>query len=159
MTARSAYRTAPVLLTLGAALLISGCSSSGGNAAASNSAPVSSSAPTAPASSAPAASAPAASAPASSAPASSASQAATVTKIEIKDFAYKVSAPAGAGSMVQVTNNDSEAHTVTADTDKAFDVTVQPGKTENFAAPNKAGSYKFHCEFHSNMHGTLMVSG
>jgi len=60
--------------------------------------------------------------------------------------------------MVQVTNNDGEAHTVTTDSGKAFDVTIAPGKTASFAAPKRAGSYKFHCSFHSNMHGTLAVS-
>lgn len=78
-------------------------------------------------------------------------------RITIKNFAYTVSGPAAAGSTVQVTNRDSTAHTVTADTGGAFDVTVQPGKTGTFTAPTKPGTYKFHCTFHANMHGTLTV--
>ncbi len=59
---------------------------------------------------------------------------------------------------MKITNNDAEAHTVTADSGKAFDVTIQPGHTASLTAPAAAGSYKFHCAFHSNMHGTLTVS-
>lgn len=59
---------------------------------------------------------------------------------------------------MRVTNKDSVAHTVTADSGQAFDVTVQPGQTATFTAPATAGSYKFHCTFHSTMHGMLTVS-
>lgn len=58
-----------------------------------------------------------------------------------------------------VTNNDGETHTITADSGKAFDVTIEPGKTKMFNAPMSAGTYKFHCNFHSNMHGALTVVG
>jgi len=40
----------------------------------------------------------------------------------------------------------------------AFDVTVDPGASETFTAPDEPGSYEFTCTFHSNMHGTLKVS-
>lgn len=59
--------------------------------------------------------------------------------------------------MVRVTNNDAETHTVTSDSGKAFDVTIEPGTTVTFTAPGTPGSYKFHCSFHSNMHGALIV--
>lgn len=80
------------------------------------------------------------------------------TTITIKNFGYSVSGSAAKGSTVKVANNDAEAHTVTADTGKAFNVTIQPGKTATFTAPSAAGSYKFHCTYHSNMHGSLTVS-
>ena len=32
------------------------------------------------------------------------------------------------------------------------------GKTATFTAPAKAGTYKFHCNIHSQMHGTLTVT-
>lgn len=80
------------------------------------------------------------------------------TTITIKNFGYTVSGAAVEGSTVKVTNNDAETHTVTADNGKAFNVTVQPGKTATFTAPTAAGGYKFHCSYHSNMHGTLTVS-
>ena len=56
-----------------------------------------------------------------------------------------------------VTNEDTEAHTVTADSSGGFDVKVPPGKTVELTAP-AAGSYKYHCTYHSDMHGTLVVS-
>ena len=65
--------------------------------------------------------------------------------------------PATAGATVTVENNDSVTHTVTADDGSSFDVTVPAGKTATFTAP-KAGSYKFHCKIHSNMHATLTVT-
>jgi plastocyanin len=60
-----------------------------------------------------------------------------------------LSGRATAGATVQVTNNDSEAHPVTADSGQDFDTTVQPGKTASFAAPKQAGSYRSHRNLHS----------
>ena len=88
--------------------------------------------------------------------ASAAPEAATA-KIGIKDFAYQASGTVEAGAKVTVTNDDSEAHTVTADGPGGFDVNIPPGKSATFTAPTKAGSYKYHCTFHSDMHGTLTV--
>ena len=34
---------------------------------------------------------------------------------------------------------------------------VDGGKTATITAPSKAGTYKFHCNIHSNMHATLTV--
>jgi plastocyanin len=56
-----------------------------------------------------------------------------------------------------VHNEDSQAHTVSADTGSAFNVMVPASSTVSLTAPAKAGSYKFHCDYHSNMHGTLTV--
>lgn len=77
--------------------------------------------------------------------------------ITIKDFAYKGPGSVAPGTKITVMNADSEAHTVTADSGGGFDVTVPPGKSAVITAPSAAGSYKFHCTFHSNMHGTLTV--
>ena len=77
--------------------------------------------------------------------------------IAITNFAYRVSGPVAPGATVRVTNDDTIEHTVTADSGHGFDVAVQPGKTVTFAAPNTAGRYQFHCDFHSDMHGTLTV--
>jgi plastocyanin len=65
--------------------------------------------------------------------------------------------PATAGSTVTVENNDSVTHTVTSDDGTSFDVEIPAGKTATFTAP-KAGTYKFHCKIHSNMHATLTVT-
>ncbi len=80
--------------------------------------------------------------------------------ITIKDFAYTM-ATATPGSTVTVKNTDSAPHTVTADdgTGAMFDVEIAGGKTATFSAPDKAGTYAYHCTFHPNMKGTLQVSG
>ena len=76
--------------------------------------------------------------------------------ITVKNFAFTTK-PVKAGATVTVHNNGPSNHTVTADSAGGFDVTVNSGKDETFTAPSKAGTYKFHCNFHSQMHGTLIV--
>jgi plastocyanin len=77
--------------------------------------------------------------------------------ITIHDFAFEAPASVAAGAAVTVVNDDSETHSVTADADGGFDVTVAPGASRTFVAPSQAGSYAYHCLFHSDMHGTLRV--
>lgn len=77
--------------------------------------------------------------------------------IMIKNFTFSTPASVQAGASVMVMNQDSEAHSVTADSGDAFDVTIPPGKTAVLTAPDKPGSYPFHCMYHSDMHGTLRV--
>lgn len=87
----------------------------------------------------------------SSAPAESA-------MITIKDFGYSGSDSVAPGSTVTVQNDDDVAHTVTADDSSGgFDVKIDAGSSATFEAPTKAGSYAYHCTYHSNMHGTLKV--
>jgi len=76
--------------------------------------------------------------------------------ITVKDFAF-TSTPVKAGATVTVHNTGAATHTVTADDGKAFDMSVDPGKTVTFTAPT-AGTYKFHCNIHTQMHGTLVVT-
>jgi plastocyanin len=67
--------------------------------------------------------------------------------------------PVKAGATVTVKNNTAVQHTVSADTTFAgFDVTLDPGKTVTFTAPAKAGAYRFHCNIHTYMTGTLTVT-
>ena len=90
---------------------------------------------------------------------SSASPAAAGPTITIKSFAFSGDLAVKAGVKVTVHNEDSAAHTVTAD-DKSFDTgSIAGGGTGSFTAPSKAGSYPINCTFHANMHGTLTVSG
>jgi plastocyanin len=79
---------------------------------------------------------------------------ATVT---IENFAYSGPASVAPGAEVTVSNQDSEAHTLTADGAGGFDVKIAPGASATFRAPSKPGSYPYHCTYHSNMHGTLTV--
>ncbi len=81
---------------------------------------------------------------------------ATTGTITIKNFAYQGPGTVAPGAKITVTNQDSEAHTVTADTG-GFNVTVPAGGSATFTAPTTPGSYAFHCNFHGNMHGSLVV--
>ncbi len=77
--------------------------------------------------------------------------------ITIKDYEFSSVPEVAPGTRITVTNEDTEAHTVTADTGGAFDVAVPPGASRTFTVPAKAGAYPFHCIYHSNMHGSLTV--
>lgn len=158
MSYRTSHRALPAAMALTACLLAAGCSSSTPKKSVSSNPPGSVGSTSAP-SSATAPSSTTGTTGASVPAASGSSRAAAAVHITIKNFAYRLSGSAAAASMVRVTNNDGEAHTVTADSGSAFDVTVPPGKTVSFAAPKKGGSYPFHCNFHSDMHGTLVVTG
>ena len=139
---------ASVLLLTG---LLAACSSSGstriGTSPTTPATTAASSATTASASSA---------AASGSAPATSAT-AASAAMITIKNFSFTVTGAVTPGAKIMVHNGDSEAHTVTADTGKAFDVMVPASATVTLTAPSKPGTYKFHCNYHSNMHGSLTV--
>lgn len=138
----STRRTHAVLatLTLGTALLLSGCGGS-------------SSSTTAGGSGASMSMSPGASMSMSTSPGGSMSGDA----ITIEDFAFSGGTTVAPGSTVTVTNHDSETHSVTADGAGGFDVTVPAGGSTTFTAPSKAGSYPYHCMFHSDMHGMLRV--
>jgi len=86
---------------------------------------------------------------------SSANGAAAAT-ITIKDFKYTTPTSVSPGATINVKNEDSIAHTVTADSGNAFDDQANSG-TSSFTAPSEPGSYPFHCTFHPEMHGTLVV--
>jgi plastocyanin len=60
--------------------------------------------------------------------------------------------------MITIHNEDGETHSVTSDTGGVFDVNVPASSTVTLTAPTKPGTYKFHCNFHAQMHGTLTVS-
>lgn len=81
----------------------------------------------------------------------------SASTITIHDFAFDGPASVAAGATVTVVNNDPETHSVTADGDGGFDVTVAPGESRTFVAPSEAGSFAYHCLFHSDMHGSLRV--
>ncbi|NYJ06105.1 cupredoxin domain-containing protein [Petropleomorpha daqingensis] len=81
---------------------------------------------------------------------------AAAATITIKDFKYTTPTSVAPGVTINVNNEDSIAHTVTADSGNAFDDQANSGAS-SFTAPSKAGSYPFHCTFHPEMHGTLVV--
>jgi plastocyanin len=82
----------------------------------------------------------------------------TMPMITIKNFTFSGPSSVTPGASVMVTNQDPEAHTITADTAGGFNIKIDPGKSVTFTAPSKPGNYPYHCTFHSNMHGTLSVN-
>ena len=97
-----------------------------------------------------------ASAPASSpAPASSSG---TGSTIAISDFKFSpATLTVRPGARINVTNEDSAPHTVTADDGQSFDSgTLQQGASKTITAP-RTGRYPFHCTVHPFMKGQLVV--
>jgi plastocyanin len=61
------------------------------------------------------------------------------------------------GARVTVTNQDSAAHSATADDGHSFDTgTLADGASKTISV-SKPGSYPYHCSIHPFMHGTLVV--
>jgi plastocyanin len=81
------------------------------------------------------------------------------TALAIASFQYDPSPLTVApGASVAVSNRDSAGHTATSDTSGLFKSgNVAKGQTVTFTAPTKPGTYQFHCDYHANMHGTLIV--
>lgn len=78
--------------------------------------------------------------------------------ITIKGFAFNpAKATAEVGQKITVRNEDSTAHTVTADKG-AFDTKDIPPHGSATFTVTKAGSFPFHCAIHEYMKGTLTVS-
>lgn len=84
---------------------------------------------------------------------------AAAVKISIKDFKYQVPISVKPGAKITVTNSDNVNHTVTSDKSGLFDVVTPSGGGDvTITAPTKPGKYPFHCKYHANMHGVLVVS-
>jgi plastocyanin len=82
----------------------------------------------------------------------------SASAVKISDFKF---APASVtvkpGARVAVTNEDSTAHTATADDGHSFDTgTLADGASQTISV-SKTGSYPYHCSIHPFMHGTLVV--
>jgi plastocyanin len=83
--------------------------------------------------------------------------AASNATVTISNYSYSTPASVSPGATVTVVNKDSETHTVTADAG-GFNDTAGASSTTSFRAPSTPGRYAFHCNFHSNMHGVLVVA-
>ena len=59
------------------------------------------------------------------------------------------------GTEVTIENKDSVNHTWTSD-DDAFDEALAGGATASHTF-DEAGTFKYHCEIHSSMKGTVVV--
>jgi plastocyanin len=78
--------------------------------------------------------------------------------VSISNFKF---APASltvkSGAKVTVTNEDSTAHTATADDGKSFDTgPLNQGSSQTISV-SKPGSYAYHCSIHPFMKGTIVV--
>jgi plastocyanin len=78
--------------------------------------------------------------------------------VKISDFKFTpATSTVKGGAQVSVTNDDSTAHTATADDGNSFDTgTLDPGSSGTISV-TKAGSYAYHCSIHPFMHGKLVV--
>jgi plastocyanin len=77
--------------------------------------------------------------------------------VTIADFAFGEPRTVAVGAVVQVSNADAEAHTLTAG-DGTFDTgSVEGGTVVSFTAPSVPGTYPFACAIHPSMTGSLVV--
>ena len=81
------------------------------------------------------------------------------TAVTIKDFNFSPTAlEAKAGATITVKNDDSTAHTLTAD-DKSVDTgELAGGATGEITLPDKTGTLAYHCEIHDFMKGSFEVT-
>jgi plastocyanin len=90
------------------------------------------------------------------APASTPGGAAPIA-IQIADYSFGQPRTVAVGAVVQVSNADAEAHTLTAE-DGTFDTgSVDGGTVVSFTAPTVPGTYSFYCDIHPSMTGSLVV--
>lgn len=78
--------------------------------------------------------------------------------IAISGMAFPATTTVKVGSTVTWTNDDAMAHTVTSDDGVSFNSgSIAYGKSFSYKAIS-AGSFPYHCNFHSNMKATLVVT-
>jgi plastocyanin len=81
------------------------------------------------------------------------------TQVTISGFAFSaLTVPVG--TAVTWKNSDSTAHTATADPSSAFQFdtgSIDPGATSKAIVFSSAGSFPYHCSFHTTMRATIVV--
>ena len=97
-----------------------------------------------------------ASVPTPATPTSAAGPAAVAGAINIVGFSFGDRSISVKVGPVSITNQDGDAHTVTAD-DGSFSESVGPKQTSTLTVA-KPGTFKFHCNIHPAMTGTLVVT-
>ena len=60
------------------------------------------------------------------------------------------------GARVTVSNQDSTAHTATADAGSFDTGNIDPGESKSVTL-TKAGRFPYHCDIHPFMHGVIVV--
>jgi plastocyanin len=90
-------------------------------------------------------------------PASGGETASNAAAVGIKNFAYDPpTIEVAAGTTVTWTNSDSVPHTVTQNGGGFQSGKMDPGASFSFTF-DTPGTYEYHCEYHPNMHGTVVV--
>jgi len=77
--------------------------------------------------------------------------------ITISDFEFDTPGSIAPGQPILVKNEDTSAHTVTAEGDGGFDVAIDAGATAKFTAPEESGEYPYFCTPHPFMKDTLVI--
>jgi plastocyanin len=84
--------------------------------------------------------------------AATATNAATIKGFSFQPEVLKVKV----GAKATWTNDDTVAHTVTADTTSFASGNLQPGGSFSFTF-TRPGTYAYHCSIHPSMHGSVVV--
>ena len=96
-------------------------------------------------------------APASTAATATTTAATAANAAAIKGFAFQPDVlKVEVGAKVTWTNDDTVAHTVTADTNSFASGNLQPGGSFSFTF-TRPGTYAYHCSIHPSMHGSVVV--
>ena len=96
-------------------------------------------------------------APASTAATATTTAATATNAAAIKGFAFQPDVlKVEVGAKVTWTNDDTVAHTVTADTTSFASGNLQPGGSFSFTF-TRPGTYAYHCSIHPSMHGSIVV--
>lgn len=91
--------------------------------------------------------------------AASSGNATTTVGVDIQNIAFPETISVKPGTKVTWTNKDTVAHTVSSDSGQAEtfdskDIAAGASFSMTFA---KAGTYSYHCNIHSSMHGKIVV--
>jgi plastocyanin len=79
-------------------------------------------------------------------------------QVNIKNFAFSpTTVTIKAGQSVEWVNNDSSPHTITSDTG-LFDSGNESSGQSYSHKFDKPGTYAYHCAYHPNMKGTVIVT-
>jgi plastocyanin len=82
----------------------------------------------------------------------------TSTTINVYNMAFPASTSVKKGTIVKWYNQDSYAHTVTSNDGSTFSSgNLAAGATYSYTA-NTTGTFNYHCNYHSGMTGSLVVT-
>ena len=82
----------------------------------------------------------------------------TATTINIYNMAFPASTSVKKGTVVKWYNEDSYAHTVTSNDGSSFNSGNLAARATFSYTANTAGTFNYHCNYHSGMTGTLIVT-